>query len=279
MAQGFVLRSFLFRDAVVFPMVAARIAGPFVFLGRVIRCNYQRRGPTLKDDFLGMALGTADNKLARFFFLFWSRIVLRLVVPHCRPSPGQTYLHDLHADPIGEIRGHLVHARRFLWSHEKWNSQPIKNRLYLDGVAHAPYGAELNQFAVFLVRIRVVRRIGVGKIVTSRIAEFRRFVLEESWRRLKLRRLKLRWSRWLLVLYLSLQPALPDLVRKSLLRKRCQFGALRDEDEEFAVTHLPIALGDAQKFPRRIESVHSRQNDIPATAGFYGEGARATRKS
>src|SRR6266849_972732 len=156
-----------------------------------------------------MAFGTADRKLVEFFILFWSRIVLRLVAPHGRPSPGQTYLHDLHADPVGEIRGHPVHARSFLWSHEEWNSQPIKNRLYLDGVAHAPYGAELNQFAVFLVRIRVVRRIGVGKIVTSRIAEFRRFVLEESWRRLKLQRLKLRRSRWLLVLYLclSLQPA------------------------------------------------------------------------
>src|SRR5260370_9110078 len=122
-----------------------------------------------------------------------------------------------------------------------------------------------------MVRIRDVRRIGVGRIVTSRIAEFRRFVLEESWRRLKLRRLELRRSRWLFVLYPGLQPALPDLVRKSLLRKRRQFGALLDEHKDFALTHLPIPLGDAQKFPRRTEIVHSRQNDIPATAGCYAQ--------
>src|ERR1019366_7398331 len=115
---------------------------------------------------------------------------------HGRPSPGQTDSHDLHADSIREIRGHPLHARRFLRSHEKWNSQPIKNRLYLERVAHAPYGAELNQFAVFVVgRIGVVRGIGLGKIVSDRNAELRRFGLEESWRRLKRRR-----SSWLLVL-------------------------------------------------------------------------------
>src|SRR5712692_8956008 len=86
-----------------------------------------------------MAFGTTDHKLVEFVILFWSRIVLRLVALHCRPRPGQTYLHDLHADPVGEIRGHPVHARSFLWSHEEWNSQPIKNRLYLERVAHAPY--------------------------------------------------------------------------------------------------------------------------------------------
>jgi DNA mismatch endonuclease (patch repair protein) len=142
---------------------------------------------------------------------------------------------------------------------ENRDSRLIEDRLYLESVALAPYRAELNQFAVF-----VVGRIGIGKIVPGRIAEFRRFVLEESWRRLKLRR-----SRWLLLLYFCLQPALPDLVRKSLLGKRRQFGALRDEDQQFLVTHAPIALGDAQKFPRRIESVHSRRNNIPATAARH----------
>src|SRR5450759_4137443 len=189
--------SSLFRDAVVFPLVAARIAGPFVLLGRLIRRHCRRRGETFKDDFRGMAFGTVDRKLVDLLILlFWSRIVLRLVVLHCRPSPRHTYLHDLDADPLSEIRGHPVHGRSFLWSHEKWNPRLIQNRLYLGRVAHAPDGTELNRFAVFPVRIRVVRRIGVGKIGTGRIAEFRRFVLEESWRRLKRRR-----SGWPLVLY------------------------------------------------------------------------------
>src|SRR5713101_3752178 len=184
--------------------MSARIAGPFEFTGGLIHCLSRLRGSALKDDFRGMAIGTAHRKLVDFFFLFWSRIVLRLVVLHCPPGPGQTYQHDLHADPIGEIRGHRVDARSFLWSHEEWNSRHIEDTLYLKRVTHAPYSAEHDQFAVFLVRIGVVRRIGVGKIVTTRIAEFRRFVLEESWRRLKLRRPKLRRSRWLLILYLCL---------------------------------------------------------------------------
>ncbi len=154
----------------------------------------------------GLPRHTPDHQLIELFVLFWSRIVLRLVVPHCRPRPSQTYSHDLDAYPIGEIRRHPVHARSLLWSREKWNSQPIKNRLYLESVAHAPHGAELNQFAVFVVLV-FVRRIGARRIVTGRIAEFRRVVLEESWRRLKLRRLKLRGSRRLPVLYVSLQPA------------------------------------------------------------------------
>jgi hypothetical protein len=125
--------------------------------------------------------------------------------------------------------------------------------------------------SVFLVgrivgRIGVIRGIGIGRIVTGRIAEFRRFVLEESWR---LKRQRTRWPR---VLHLRLPPALPDLVSKCLLGKGRQFGALREEDENFAVTHPPIALGDAQKFSRRIESVHSHRNDIPAgcRVGFHG---------
>src|ERR1019366_694131 len=89
---GFGHGSFLFRDAVVFPLLAARIAGPFVFLGRLIRRHCRRGSETLKDDFRGMAFGTADRKLVEFLvLLFWGRIVLRLVVLHCRPSPGQTH--------------------------------------------------------------------------------------------------------------------------------------------------------------------------------------------
>src|SRR5208283_5267362 len=63
---------------------------------------------------VGMAFGTADHNLVEFRSLFWSRIVLRFVALHCLPRPRQTDLHDLHADPTREIRGHLVHARSFL---------------------------------------------------------------------------------------------------------------------------------------------------------------------
>src|SRR5208282_253447 len=161
---------------------------------------------------------TADCNLGELLNFFWSRIVFRLVALHCLPSPGQTDLHDLHADPIREIRGHLVHARSFLWAHEEWDARFIENRLNLERVAHAPNGTELDQFAVF-----VVRRIGFAKIPNRPIAEFRRLALDGTWRRLfklrrldlrrfdlrgfELRRFDLRWSRCLLVLYLCLQPA------------------------------------------------------------------------
>jgi hypothetical protein len=74
------------------PLVVARIAGPFEFTGGLIHCLVRLRGSALKDDFRGMAFGTANQNLVEFFIHFWSRIVLRLVVPHCRPSPRQTYL-------------------------------------------------------------------------------------------------------------------------------------------------------------------------------------------
>src|ERR1039458_6902116 len=107
--------SFLFRDAVVFPLLAARIAGPFVFLGRLIRRHCRRRVETLKNDFLGMAFGTADRKLVEFLvLLFWSRIVLRLVGRNFGPGPGKTNWLILPPTPRPEIRGHPVHGRGFL---------------------------------------------------------------------------------------------------------------------------------------------------------------------
>src|SRR5258705_12731638 len=130
-----------------------------------------------------MAFGTADGKFVEAFVRYWIWIVFGFVVPHGWTSPGNTDLHDLYGDAIGEIRCHLGYSRGFLWSHKKWNSPAIENRLDLERVAHAPYDTELNQFAVF-----GVRGIGIGKIVSGGIAEFRRFVLEESGRRYERRR-------------------------------------------------------------------------------------------
>src|SRR5271157_4728855 len=99
-----------------------------------------------------MALGTADYKLARFFTLFGSRIVLRLVMLHCRHRPGHTDSHDLHGESIGEIRGYSGHARGFLWPDEERDSALIENHLQFERVAHAIYVAEIDQFAFFVVR-------------------------------------------------------------------------------------------------------------------------------
>ena len=60
--------SLLACDSIVFPLVAAGIAAPLVFLGRVIRCNNQRGGPALKHDLLGIAFGAADHEIAGWFF-------------------------------------------------------------------------------------------------------------------------------------------------------------------------------------------------------------------
>src|SRR5882672_12004091 len=163
----------------------------------------------LEDNFRGMAFGTADWKFVEPFVRYWIRVVFRFVVPHGRTRPRQTDLHDLHGDAIGEIRRHLGYSRGFLWSHKKWNSQAIKNRLDLERVAHAPYDTELNQFAVF-----GIIGIGVGKIVSSRIAELRRFVLEENGRRHKRRR-----GCRLLGLVFSLQSAMRKFLRECLFRK------------------------------------------------------------
>jgi hypothetical protein len=54
------------RNTVIFPPVAARIAGPFEFMGKLIKCLSWLRGSALKDDFRGMAFGTADCNLVEF---------------------------------------------------------------------------------------------------------------------------------------------------------------------------------------------------------------------
>src|SRR5208337_5487162 len=108
---------------------------------------------TLKDDFVGMAFWTAHHNLVEFWLLFWSRIVRRLVAPHCLPSPRNTDLHDLHADAIRKIRGHLIHVCDFLRAHEEWDSRLVEDSLQLKRIALAPHRAELNQFAVFLVLV------------------------------------------------------------------------------------------------------------------------------
>src|SRR5208283_3327935 len=54
-----------------------------------------------------------------------------------------------------------------------------------------------------------------------------------------------------------LQPSGANLGGEGLLREWSQLGALRDEKQQFLVAHLPIALGEAQKFSRWVESIHN----------------------